>query len=121
MCLFVSTKGKSLANWTTVISKVLPPPTPLPPLLLRRAWKPCVLRWKSRELLLTREVGWVMGKGGRRGIRSSVRAERRAPEGGSAVRGLGRAPHLSLLCSAVSWPGSQDTRGTGSKELLVSA
>lgn len=28
MRLFVSTEGERLANWTTVISKVLPPATP---------------------------------------------------------------------------------------------
>lgn len=120
MCLFVSTKGESLANWTTVISKVLPPHTPLPPFLLRRTRKPRVLRWKARGLLLTREMGWAMGKGGWRGIWNLVRAGCQAPKGGSPVWGLGRAPQPSLLRSAVSWSGSQDTRGAGSKLLLVS-
>lgn len=40
----------------------------------------------------------------------------RTPEGGSPGWGLGRTPHLSLLSSTVSWPGSW---GAGSKELLV--
>lgn len=60
--MFVSLKGASLANWTVVISKVfLPPASSLPPCLLCKAWKLCVLRCKVRGLLLTRVAGNTKG------------------------------------------------------------
>lgn len=63
MRLFVSTEGERLANWTTVISKVLPPATPLLPFLVCGVWKLRTLRWKASRLLLNREVGWPMEGG----------------------------------------------------------
>lgn len=103
MCLFVSTKGESLANWTTVISKVLPPPSTFPSVLSPEAVCPQVegeggvlltRRWAVERGVVEGNLGLCVSGGPGSGERQShlVAGQGPSPEPDSAALRAGLVP-----------------------------